>query len=81
MTPPLQAQPLPDLHFDASPCQVDTPTGPQIFVRVQICDNFGLTMQLMLPSKIANAFGMQMRDAAQNAETTLVQAKSAIALA
>lgn len=73
-----QPQPVPDLHFDAAPCQVETPNGPQIFVRVQVCDNFGLTLQLMLPSKIANAFGMQMRDAAHAAETTLVKPNSPI---
>ena len=74
-----QPQPLPDLHFDASPIQVDTPNGPQIFVRVQISDNFGLAFQLVLPPKIANAFGMQMRDASHSAETTLVKPKSLIA--
>jgi hypothetical protein len=81
MATPGQPQPLPDLHFDASPQQVDTPSGPQIFVRVQVCDNFGMTFQFMLPPKIANAFGMMLRDGAHAAETTIVQPKSAIALA
>lgn len=42
-------------------------------VQVQVADNFGLTFQMVMHPKIANAFGMMLRDTAHNAETTLVK--------
>lgn len=63
-----------DLHFHSDPIQI----GNQIMVQVQVADNFGLTFQMVIPKEIARAFGMQLRDAAHNAETMLVKPPSLI---
>jgi hypothetical protein len=68
-TTPQPAAAVSDLHFHADPVQI----GDQIMVQVQVADNFGLTFQMVMHPKIANAFGMMLRDTAHNAETTLVK--------
>jgi hypothetical protein len=73
-------QPIPDLHFDARPVQVDGPNGSVIMVQVQVCVNFGVSLQLMLPPQIARSFGQYLRDAAHNADTTLVKPKAEVTL-
>ena len=80
MNAPTQPQPIPDLHcipdlhFAADPMQV----GEQIMVRIQVCDNFGVSFQLVMPPKIVIAFSKMLRDAASQAETTLVKPQSTI---
>lgn len=73
-TPQPVPAPTSDLQINAVPVQV----GNEIKVLIQIGDRFGLSMGLCWPIDVARNFSKAIKNAVEQAETTIVKPPSAI---